>query len=105
MDKNTYLILFIVVMTIATVTTRLLPFVIFQKQSNHPMVIYLAKYTPPMIMSILVLYVLKNVDFVSTSSLNTLFAIFVTVVTHIWKKNSLLSIFTGTFLYMYLIQH
>ncbi len=104
MADNSYLIVFILVMTVATVTTRLLPFVIFQKQSKHPMMSYIAKYTPPMIMSILVLYVLKNVDFASPTSLNTIFAIVVTVVVHIWKKNSLLSIFSGTFLYMYLVQ-
>ena len=33
MADNSYLIVFILVMTVATVTTRLLPFVIFQKQT------------------------------------------------------------------------
>jgi branched-subunit amino acid transport protein AzlD len=99
-----YLLSFILVMTVATFATRLLPFVIFQKQSKHPMMSYIAKYTPPMIMSILVLYVLKNVDFKSVESINTLVAIATTVGIHLWKGNSLLSIFAGTFLYMYLIQ-
>jgi branched-subunit amino acid transport protein AzlD len=104
MVDTEHLILFIVVMTAATFITRLLPFVIFQKQSKHPLMSYIAKYAPPMIMSILVLYVLQGVDFTNISSLKTLAAIATTVGVHLWRGNSLMSIFAGTSLYMFLLQ-
>ena len=104
MNDASTILLVIAVMTLATFTTRLLPFIMFSHRHNHPITDYVAKYTPPMIMSILVIYVLKEVDFGSYTGLSTLASVLMTVAVHLWKGNPLMSIFTGTFFYMFLVQ-
>lgn len=104
MNDANYILWVIVVMTSATFATRLLPFIFFHQQHNYPLMDMIAKYTPPMIMSILVLYVLKEVDFQSYTGFSTIIAVLMTVVIHLWKGSPLMSIFTGTFFYMALVQ-
>jgi len=104
MSNTEHILMVILVMTIATFATRIMPFVFFHGRSNHPTMNYIAKYTPPMIMSILVIYVLKDVNFSNDIGLYTVISVVVTIVIHLWKSNPLLSIFTGTFLYMFLVQ-
>jgi branched-subunit amino acid transport protein AzlD len=104
MNDISYILLVIAVMALATFATRLLPFIFFHQRHNHPLMDMIAKYTPPMIMSILVLYVLKGVDFQAYTGLSTIVAVFMTAAIHLWKGNPLVSIFTGTFFYMFLVQ-
>ncbi len=104
MNDTEYILTVILVMTIATFATRVTPFVFFRHHGQHPTMRYIAKYTPPMIMSILVVYVLKDVDLTADTGLYTVAAALLTVAVHLWKSNSLLSIFSGTFLYMFLLQ-
>ncbi len=104
MNDTNHILLVIVVMALATYATRLLPFIFFSHRHNHPTMDFIAKYTPPMIMSILVVYVLKEVDFSSYAGINTIISVLAVVIIHVWKENSLISIFTGTFLYMFLVQ-
>ncbi|MBT4835823.1 MAG: branched-chain amino acid ABC transporter [Methylococcales bacterium] len=104
MNSTEYILTVILVMTIATFATRIMPFLFFHGRSNHPTMDYIAKYTPPMIMSILVVYVLKDVNFSNDIGLYTLLSVVITIAVHAWKGNPLVSIFTGTFLYMFLVQ-
>lgn len=104
MTNTEHILMVILVMTIATFATRIMPFVFFHGHSNHPTISYIAKYTPPMIMSILVIYVLKDVNFSDDIGLYTVISVAVTIAIHLWRNNPLLSIFTGTFLYMFLVQ-
>jgi len=104
MNSTEYILTVILVMTIATFATRIMPFLFFNGRSNHPTMNYIAKYTPPMIMSILVVYVLKDVNFSSDIGLYTVLSATVTIAIHVWKGNPLISIFTGTLLYMFLVQ-
>ncbi len=104
MNDVSYILLVIVVMALATFATRLLPFIFFHQRHNHPLMDMIAKYTPPMIMSILVIYVLKAVDFQAYTGLSTIVAVLMTATIHLWKGNPLISIFTGTFFYMFLLQ-
>lgn len=104
MTDTAYILQVIIVMMLATFSTRLLPFVFFSHRHNHPTMDYIAKYTPPMIMSILMLYVLKEVDFSAYAGVSTIISVLLTVVIHLWKGNPLLSIFGGTFFYMALMQ-
>ena len=59
---------------------------------------------PPAIIATLVVYCLRNVDFLGqTHGLPEVIAVLAVAALHIWKKNTLLSIGAGTALYMVLI--
>ena len=57
-----------------------------------------------MIMTILVIYMLKGVDYLSFEGIYTFIAILATVVFHLYRRNSLLSIIAGTVVYMVAVQ-
>lgn len=94
------------VVAICTLLTRALPFWIFGGKKDVPnMVKYLGRVLPSAIMVILVVYCLKDINFLEGSrGIPELLAIGMVVVLHMWKKNTLLSIGVGTFVYMFLVQ-
>ena len=92
------------VMAISTFLTRLTPFLIFTPGKENAKLNFVAKNTPPMVMMILVIYMLKEVDYLSTEIFYTLFALAVTVGLQILKRNALLSIVSGTIVYMFFVQ-
>ncbi len=102
MDK----ILAIMLMACVTYFIRLGPFLLFGKGKNTPKwVAYVGRVLPPAVMGMLIVYSLKSVAiFEMHSSLPVLVAIAVTGLLHIWKRNNLLSILSGTAIYMALVQ-
>jgi len=105
-NPNTgYLIAVILVMAAATFLTRLIPFVALRNRGGHPLLMFLGRYLPPAVMTILVLYSLKGVDLsAAPHGAPELIAVAATILLHLWRGNALLSIFAGTGLYMYLVQ-
>ena len=99
-----YLLIVIVIMSAATFATRLPPFLLFSGREQHPLLQFLSKYTPPMVMSILVVYMLKSVDYLSAEGLYAVIALVVTVGLHLWRRNALMSIVAGTAVFMVCIQ-
>ena len=99
-----YLLLVMLVMTLATYATRLTPFVLFSRGQERALINFIAKNTPPMIMTILVIYMLKGVNYLSFEGIYTFIAILVTVVFHLYRRNALLSIIAGTVVYMVAVQ-
>lgn len=99
-----YLLMAIVIMSLATFATRLPPFLLFSGREQHPLLQFLSKYTPPMVMSILVIYMLKSVDYLSVEGLYAVIALVVTVGLHLWRRNALMSIVAGTAVFMACIQ-
>lgn len=99
-------IITIAICVVATVITRLLPFLIFSSKKPTPKFIqYLGKALPGAIFAMLVIYCLKDVNVLSGShGIPELIAISVTVLLHLWKKQMLLSIAGGTVVYMLLVQ-
>lgn len=93
-------------MTVVTILLRFLPFWLFGgKKSTPPIISYLGKVLPHAVMGMLVVYCLKNIDFVSSPhALPEIIACAVVVVLHLWKRNTLLSIAGGTICYMVLVQ-
>lgn len=91
----------------ATMLTRILPFLIFNGKRPVPKtVMYLGNALPASIFAMLVVYCLRNVEItVPPYGLPTLIASAATVLTHVWKKNTLLSMLVGTVCYMLLIQY
>lgn len=83
--------------------TRLFPFALFSKREPPPLLRFIEKYIPPMIMAILLVYCLKDVDFAHHPfGLPQLVALAVTVISHLWKGNAMVSIFGGTIVFMVL---
>ena len=89
-----------------TMLIRFLPFLVFGCGRPTPRFItYLAGVLPCAIMAMLVVYCLRGVDLLGpTHGLPELIAAAAGVGLHCWKKNTLLSIATGTALYMVLVQ-
>ncbi len=96
----------IVAVALTTFATRATPFIIFPEGKEIPsMVQYLGKVLTPAVIGMLVVYCLKGTQILhSPYGAPELISVITVVVLHVWKRNNLLSIGTGTVLYMVLIQ-
>lgn len=94
----------IAVMAIVTMILRFLPFIVFNK--NTPAYIsYLGKVLPAALIGMLVIYCLKDVSVLeSPHGIPELISALSVVVLQAWKRNSLISILSGTVIYMLLVQ-
>ena len=94
----------IAVMAIVTMLLRFLPFIVFNK--NTPAYIsYLGKVLPAALIGMLVVYCLKDVSVIDPPhGIPELIAALSVVVLQAWKRNSLISILSGTVIYMLLVQ-
>ena len=99
-------IITIAICVLGTMATRFLPFLIFSENKETPSYIkYLGKALPSAIFGILVVYCLKNVNFISGNhALPEIIAIAITVALHFWRRQMLISIAGGTLCYMLLVQ-
>ena len=99
-------ILTIGICALATMFTRFAPFVLFsEKRKTPPYIEYLGEALPGAIFAMLVVYCLRNVSFFSGNhGFPELLAVGCTVLIHLWKRNTLLSIALGTAAYMILIR-
>ncbi len=106
MNNTMYVLLVILVVALVTALLRFLPFLIFNGKRSVPKIIhYLGNVLPYSIIAMLVVYCLKDISFVKyTDWLPELISVFVVVVLHVWKRNTLLSIIGGTGCYMLLIR-
>ncbi len=91
---------------LGTMITRFLPFVVFSSKKPTPKYIeYLGRVLPAAIFGMLVIYCLKNVSIIEGShGVPELIAIAITVCFHLWMRQMLLSIVSGTVCYMMLVQ-
>jgi len=97
----------LIIMTIAIVTfgIRFLPFLLFSGKNKTPASVqYLGKVLPVAIIGMLIIYCLKETPLTSSPyGIPEVISILFILVVHIWKRNTLFSITTGTFTYMCLI--
>ena len=97
-------LLLVAVMSLVTILLRFLPFVIFRKQTPK-YISYLGRVLPPAIIGMLVIYCLKDVaPTVTPFGISELVAVACVAGLQVWKRNALISILTGTLIYMLLIQ-
>ncbi len=90
----------VAVMAIGTILLRFFPFLIIR---NDPpgYISYLGRVLPPAIIGMLVIYCLKDVSIVGAShGVPELIAVICVVGIQILKRNSILSILSGTVVYM-----
>ena len=92
------------VMSLVTILLRFLPFLIFRKQTPA-YITYLGRVLPPAIIGMLVVYCLKDITLtVRPHGLPELIAAACVVGLQVWRRNALISILSGTIVYMLLIQ-
>lgn len=107
MDNNTvHSLLIIAVMAVFTALTRFLPFLAFPEGRKRPKVItYLGTVLPYALIGMLVIYCFKSVSvFAYPYCIPELLAVALVAVLHIWKRNTLISVFSGVIFYMVLVQ-
>ena len=99
-------ILAIILSSILIFLERAFPFILFSKKNPPKVIQFIEKYIPPLVMISLVCYCLKDITFTTgiVGFLPYLLGIIITIVLHLWKRNSLISIFGGTIVYMFLIR-
>ena len=96
----------IAVIALVTALLRFLPFLIFGGGRKTPAVVErLGAVLPYAIMGMLVVYCLKGVRFGALAGwVPALIGCALTAGLHVWKRNTLLSIVSGTVAYMLLVQ-
>ena len=107
MDNNTvHSLLIVAVMAVFTALTRFLPFFAFPEGRKRPKVItYLGTVLPYALIGMLVVYCFKSVSvFAYPYCIPELLAVVLVIVLHIWKRNTLISVFGGVIFYMVLVQ-
>lgn len=102
---DTHSVILIAVCALVTAALRFIPFIIFNGKRKTPeFITYLGKVLPFAIMGMLVVFCLKGVSLtVAPHGLPELISVLIVAGLHIWKRNTLLSIISGTLCYMLLI--
>ena len=96
----------ILTMSAGTILTRFLPFLIFPEGRKRPKVItYLGTVLPYAIIGMLVVYCFKGVNVLAYPfGIPEALAGLLVAGLHIWKRNTLISVFSGVAFYMVLVQ-
>lgn len=106
MIDNVHSLLIVIVMSIVTAVLRFAPFILFPEGRKRPKVVtYLGTVLPYALMGMLVVYCFKSVNVTSAPfGLPELLATIFVIAIHVWKRNTLISVFGGVILYMLLVQ-
>ena len=92
-------VILIAAMSVTTILLRALPFMVF-RGSTPKYIAYLGRVLPPAI-----IYCLKDITFLARPfGIPEVIAAASVMLVQVWKRNSLISILTGTVIYMVLIQ-
>ena len=96
----------VAVASIVTAAIRFIPFVLFPENKQLPKVlIFLSNVLPASVMGMLLVYCFRNTNVsVHPFALPEIIASAVVAASYVWKRNILVSIATGTVLYMILVQ-
>ena len=105
MNEYARLILVIGVCAVFTMLTRAIPFLVFRDAGKVPkIVLYLGKVLPPAVIATLVIFALRNTDFLSGSyGIPEIIGVLTAGILHWIFRNSFVSIGVATVLYMVLL--
>ncbi len=103
--NHQYVFISILICAGVTLFTRAFPFLFFRRGKKVPRFIdYLGQYLPLSVIAILVIYSIKDIRFTGWGGfIPHLSGLSVTVLLHLWLKNTIVSIGLGTALYMVLV--
>lgn len=106
MDKAIYSLILIIIMSVIIAALRFFPFFAFPEGRKCPKIItYIGSVLPYAIMGMLVIYCFKGASvFAYPYGIPELIATAYVALIHLWKRNTMISIFTGVILYMVLVQ-
>ena len=98
-------IIIILIVALATMSTRFAPFLLFKSEKPTPkFLVYIGKALPPAVFGMLVVYCLKGASLtVYPFALPELIGVIALVVLHLAFRKMLLSIAGGTLLYIILV--
>jgi len=113
MTAATYAIVIVAAVAVCTFITRLLPFAVFGTRKEPPGAVkYIGEVLPAAVIAILIVYCFRSTDFSSPGTLEgasgfapAFISVALVILLHLWKRNNLLSIGTGTVCYMIMIQY
>lgn len=99
-------IITVVILAVVTFMTRALPFIVFPAGKPTPKFIqYLGKALPLAVFGMLVVYCLKDVQWLEGShGIPEILGIAAVVLMHLWRRQLFLSMAVGTAIYMILIR-
>lgn len=99
-------IITVVILAVVTFMTRALPFLVFPAGKPTPKYIqYLGKALPLAVFGMLVVYCLKDVQWLEGShGIPEILGIAAVVLMHLWRRQLFLSMAVGTAVYMILIR-
>ena len=105
MNGTLHTAILIAVAAVVTLALRALPFVLFGGKRKMPgWIKKISDVLPPAIMGVLIVYCMKeSIAAPGADLVFQLIAAAVVVAMHLWRKNTLISIFSGTAVYMLLI--
>lgn len=108
--KLSFIIAVVFMCALMIFSERAFPFVLFSKKNPPKLIRIIQKFIPTMVIACLLVYCLKDISFTDENGLYlkgfvpSFSALFVTLGLQLWKKNTLLSILSGTVLYMVLLR-
>ena len=103
--NSSYTLIGILIVAAVTFAIRIAPFILFGKKSTPQYIDYIGKYLPPAVISMLIIYCLRNINvYKFPFGLPEVMGVIVVSILHIWKRNNLISIIGGTAIYMIAIQ-
>lgn len=96
----------VAVASLVTIAIRFIPFILFPESREVPKLLtYFSKVLPAAIMGMLVVYCFRNTAIIQAPhGIPELIATAIVAGSYVWKKNILLSIASGTVIYMILVQ-
>lgn len=107
MSRNMYVFLAVMVMAAVTYLIRLFPILVFGRSEKPPeIVLYIGRVISPAAIAMLVVYCLKDVQWLAKPyGFSELIASVLVIFLQLRLRNPLLSIAAGTVLYMFLRQN
>lgn len=106
MTDHRHAMIVIAVMGLAVLATRIVPVLIFGRGEKVPeFILYLGRVVPYTAMGLLIVYCLRDMPVLEAPhGLPEIISLAVVTGTYLWKRNTILSVVTGTVLYMFLVQ-
>lgn len=96
---------YILAASIATILTRFLPFWLFKKAHQSPILSHLQRTSTLLIMVVLLIFAFSGLDFSDTSRIiYAITALFSVIILELFTKNALLSIALPTIMYIVLLK-
>lgn len=85
---------------------RAFPFMLFSKRKPPKLLSFIEQYIPAMVIGVLIIYCLIDPKYMTFTAspwgIPAITGVIFTVFLHLWKRNSMISIFGGTIIYMIL---